>query len=59
MFLSREMTNSSFPDIGDKIGGRDHSTVIYAHNKIKKILDTDKALRDTVEDIREILLNKG
>jgi chromosomal replication initiator protein len=59
MFLAREMTSSSFPDIGDKIGGRDHSTVIYAHNKIKKLLDTNKALRDDVEDIREILLNKG
>jgi chromosomal replication initiator protein len=59
MFLAREMTSSSFPDIGDKIGGRDHSTVIYAHNKIKKILDTNKALRDTVEEIKEILLHKG
>lgn len=59
MFLARELTSSSFPDIGDKIGSRDHSTVIYAHNKIKKVLDTNKLLRDTVEDIKEILLNKG
>jgi chromosomal replication initiator protein len=59
MFLAREMTSSSFPDIGDKIGNRDHSTVIYAHNKIKKVLDTNKALRDTVEEIKEILLHKG
>ena len=59
MFLAREMTSSSFPDIGDKIGNRDHSTVIYAHNKIKKVLDTDKALRDTVEEIKKILLHKG
>ena len=59
MFLAREMTSSSFPDIGDKIGSRDHSTVIYAHNKIKKLLDTNKALRDTVEEIKEILLHKS
>ncbi len=59
MFLAREMTSSSFPDIGEKIGGRDHSTVIYAHNKMKKILETNKALRDTVDEIREALLNKG
>ena len=59
MFLAREMTSSSFPDIGEKIGGRDHSTVIYAHNKMKKILETNKALRDTVDEIREVLLNKG
>lgn len=59
MFLAREMTSSSFPDIGDKIGSRDHSTVIYAHNKIKKVLDTNKTLRDAVEEIKEILLHKG
>ena len=59
MFLAREMTSASFPDIGDKIGGRDHSTVIYAHNKIKKVLETDKALRDTLDEIQETLLHKG
>ena len=59
MFLAREMTNSSFPDIGDKIGSRDHSTVIYANNKIKKSLAANKALRDSVEEIREILLHNG
>jgi chromosomal replication initiator protein len=59
MFLAREMTSASFPDIGVKIGGRDHSTVIYAHNKIKKIIDTDKALRDTVEELQEVLLHKA
>lgn len=59
MFIAREMTSCSFPDIGDKIGGRDHSTVIYAHNKIKKLLETNRALRDTVQEIRESLLHKG
>jgi chromosomal replication initiator protein len=59
MFIAREITSASFPDIGEKIGGRDHSTVIYAHNKIKKILETDKTLRDTLEDIQHILLHKG
>ncbi|MCE5265818.1 MAG: chromosomal replication initiator protein DnaA [Deltaproteobacteria bacterium] len=59
MFLAREMTSASFPDIGDKIGGRDHSTVIYAHNKIKKSLETDTALRVTLDEIQETLLHKG
>jgi chromosomal replication initiator protein len=59
MFIAREMTSASFPDIGEKIGGRDHSTVIYAHNKIKKILETDRILRDTIEEIQHILLHKG
>jgi chromosomal replication initiator protein len=58
MFLAREMTSASFPDIGAKVGGRDHSTVIYAHNKIKKLLETDKTLRDITENIQETLLHK-
>ncbi|OHE21098.1 MAG: hypothetical protein A2X95_09810 [Syntrophobacterales bacterium GWF2_56_9] len=59
MFLARELTSASFPDIGEKVGGRDHSTVIYAHNKIKKLLTVDKALRIILEDLQELLLNKG
>ncbi|MBU1966418.1 MAG: chromosomal replication initiator protein DnaA, partial [Proteobacteria bacterium] len=50
---------SSFPDIGNKIGNRDHSTVIYAHNKIRNLLDTNKTLRDSVKEIKEILLYNG
>jgi chromosomal replication initiator protein len=59
MFLAREMTSASFPDIGEKIGGRDHSTVIYAHNKLKKLLETDTTMRDSVEKIQDILLHRG
>ena len=59
MFLARELTSASFPDIGEKIGDRDHSTVIYAHNKIKKTLEADAALRDSVKKIEDLLLNKG
>jgi chromosomal replication initiator protein len=59
MFLARELTSASFPDIGEKVGGRDHSTVIYAHNKIKKLLTVDKTLRILLEDLQESLLNKG
>ncbi len=55
MFLAREMTNASFPDIGEKIGGRDHSTVIYSFNKIKKKLQSDKQLIEMVEKIRNII----
>jgi chromosomal replication initiator protein len=58
MFLAREMTSASFPDIGAKIGGRDHSTVIYAHNKLKRIMETDKTLRAIVEEVQETILHK-
>lgn len=58
MFLAREMTSCSFPDIGNKIGGRDHSTVIYAHNKIKQAKETDKAIMDILEELHSTLLHK-
>jgi len=58
MFLARELTNSSFPDIGTKIGGRDHSTVIYAHNKIKQLKETDRTILDTLEELNSTLLHK-
>jgi chromosomal replication initiator protein len=59
MYLSRKMTPSSFPDIGEKIGGKDHSTVIYANNKISKALEKDLKLQKIVNDIEESISNKG
>jgi len=58
MYLSRKMTTSSFPDIGEKIGGRDHSTVIYANNKIGKAVEGDVKLQKTISDIEETIKNK-
>jgi len=59
MFLAREMTNASFPDIGEKIGGRDHSTVIYSFNKIQKKLSTDKQLTVAVEKMKKIIIKNN
>ena len=55
MYLSRKMTNRSFPDIGAKVGGRDHSTVIYSMNKVKKLMEKDPAVKKMVGEIEEIL----
>jgi len=59
MYLSRKLTHASFPDIGHKIGGRDHSTVIYATNKISQKIETDQKLKLLVKDIEEQLINKA
>jgi len=53
MYLSREMTDSSLPAIGDYFGGRDHSTVIHGYDKIKEELKTNGTLE---EDIKKITL---
>jgi chromosomal replication initiator protein len=57
MYLARKYTNFSFPDIGDKIGGRDHSTVIYACNKIEKIIETDMKMKKIIADLEEAITN--
>jgi chromosomal replication initiator protein len=59
MYLARKLTALSFPDIGEKIGGRDHSTVIYANNKMKKGCDDDKNLKKIVQEIEESLQQRG
>jgi chromosomal replication initiator protein len=58
MYVSRKMTGASFPDIGKKMGGRDHSTVIHACNKIKNILDQDMKLKRFIDEFEEALVNE-
>lgn len=55
MYLCRELTSSSFPEIGQKIGGRDHSTVMYACSKIAAALPLDSDLRNHVDTLRSSL----
>ncbi|MGB8955014.1 MAG: chromosomal replication initiator protein DnaA [Tumebacillaceae bacterium] len=55
MYLARELTDFSLPKIGDEFGGRDHTTVIHAHDKIAKELKTDFTLRQTIEALKEKL----
>ena len=52
MFLSKEMTDISYPDIGKLFGGKDHATVIHGVNKIKVLSETDSKLRQDLENIR-------
>ena len=55
MYLSRELTDFSLPKIGEEFGGRDHTTVIHAHEKISKLLQTDAQLQRQLQEINEIL----
>ena len=58
MYLSRKLTKYSFPDIGQKIGGRDHSTVIYANNKMINAIDSDLKFKKMVQDIEDAIIHK-
>nr|WP_295972446.1 chromosomal replication initiator protein DnaA [uncultured Bacillus sp.] len=55
MYLSRELTDLSLPKIGEEFGGRDHTTVIHAHEKISNLLKNDTQLQRQMKDIHEEL----
>jgi chromosomal replication initiator protein len=55
MYLVREETGSSLPQIGDLLGGRDHTTVMYAHEKIAEQIETDDNRRREALAIKERL----
>jgi chromosomal replication initiator protein len=55
MYLLREEANISLPQIGQELGGRDHTTVMYGCDKIADLLERDEKLRRKVIEIREKL----
>ncbi len=55
MYLSRELTDSSLPMIGEEFGDRDHTTVMYAHNKISDRIEEEKEFKQTMEKLQRKL----
>ena len=55
IYLCRELTTESFPKIGYYFGGRNHSTIISAYNKIKKELNSNEDLRGVIKEIKRDL----
>ncbi|MFC1756804.1 chromosomal replication initiator protein DnaA [Patescibacteria group bacterium] len=55
MYLLREDFNASYPYIGQKLGGRDHTTVIHAYEKISKDIKNDQRIKDDIQKIRTYL----
>lgn len=49
MYLCRELTDLSLPKIGDEFGGRDHTTVIHAYDKISQEIEDDPQVKKTIE----------
>jgi chromosomal replication initiator protein len=58
MYLARKLTNFSYPDIGQKIGGHDHSTVIYANNKILNTIASDLNFKKMLQEIEDSVIHK-
>jgi len=53
MYLCRELTNSSLPQIGERFGGRDHTTVMHAYNKILKQRQESSQFNETINELIE------
>lgn len=52
MYLSRELTDNSLSQIGKEFGGKDHTTVLHAIDKIEKKLTTDPTLKDDIQHLK-------
>jgi chromosomal replication initiator protein len=57
MYLAKQLTPRSLPEIGRKFGGRDHTTVIHAVRKIEELSAYDAAFKEDVELLRRLLQN--
>jgi chromosomal replication initiator protein len=57
MYLIREELNGSYPYIGEKLGGRDHTTVMYAYQKISKQVENNESLQHEINLIKERIYN--
>lgn len=51
VFLSRELTDLSFPSIGEYFGGRDHTTMMHAYNKINEELQNNESTKHNVNEL--------
>jgi chromosomal replication initiator protein len=51
MYLCREIVKASLPDIGEGFGGKDHSTVIHACEKVKRKMAGEDAFRKQIQDL--------
>ncbi len=57
MYLAKQLTARSLPEIGRKFGGRDHTTVMHAVRKIEELITSDRGLGEDVELLRRMLQN--
>lgn len=57
MYLCRKLTDSSLPKIGENFGGRDHTTVIHAYEKILSKIESDQDFNNTINELSNKILN--
>ena len=55
MYLAKQLTSRSLPEIGRKFGNRDHTTVMHAVSRITELMERDVAFAEDVELLRRML----
>ena len=51
MYLSRKLTNASLLEIGDKFGGKDHSTVLHSIKKVEEKMTKENSFKEMIENL--------
>jgi len=59
IYVIRELTEASFPQIGQIFGGRRHTTMLYAYEKMKELVAADPTLRTQVQEIMDLVKSKA
>ncbi|MBT09042.1 MAG: chromosomal replication initiation protein DnaA, partial [Gammaproteobacteria bacterium] len=57
MYLSKQLTARSLPEIGRKFGGRDHTTVMHAVKKVEELRGVDPGFDEDIDMLRRLLEN--
>ncbi len=57
MYIARKLTDYSLPKLGEEFGGRDHSTVLHAYNKIEEDIESSQEVKKNVDDLISMLNN--
>jgi chromosomal replication initiator protein len=57
MYLTRKLTDLSLPKIGDSFGGKDHTTVLYACEKVSVQMSSDELFSNIVKELEEQIVN--
>ena len=55
MYLAKQLTPRSLPEIGRRFGGRDHTTIMHGVRKIEELMATDSQLSDDLQMLRRQL----
>ena len=59
MYLATQMTKNSLPDIGERFGGFDHTTIMYARDKVAELIKTNGGVAQEVEALKQLIRREG